>query len=110
MNQNISNKISNSDYEDLISNSLKNSSKGEPGGSCGNVGPLRPLITCVVEMLTTAGRSFSAKLAKLPGNVSALADVMLTTTKNNKAVINLVRDSQKFNGIRFEKTFTLDNS
>src|SRR5580658_9404323 len=57
--------------------SLKNSSKGEPGGNCGTSGPTWPtlslLIVCVVETLTTAGRSFAARSAKLSGAGLAMA-------------------------------------
>ena len=45
--------------------SLKNSSKGEPGGNCGaGTAPLPALTFCVVEMLTTAGDSWSTRSAK----------------------------------------------
>src|SRR6266481_196832 len=59
--------------------SRKNSSKGEPGGNCGTSGPARSrprsdFMVCVVEMLTTEGRSFSARSAKLSGAVRAATD------------------------------------
>src|SRR5215472_16645138 len=59
--------------------SRKNSSNGEPGGNCGISGPAcsRPrsdFMVCVVEMLTTEGRSFSARSAKLSGAVRAATD------------------------------------
>jgi hypothetical protein len=42
-----------------------------------------------VEILTTAGRSFSAKLAKLPGKDSAFATAeTIIITKANKAAAN----------------------
>src|SRR5882762_4904401 len=59
--------------------SRKNSSKGEPGGNCGTSGPARSrprsdFSVCVVEMLTTEGRSFSASSAKLSGAGRAAGD------------------------------------
>src|SRR5437660_2957192 len=59
--------------------SRKNSSKGEPGGNCGTSGPARSrprsdFSVCVVDMLTTEGRSCSASSAKLSGAGRATAD------------------------------------
>src|SRR5690606_31048500 len=56
--------------------SRKNRSKGEPGGNCGISGPPRSpraLTDWLVEMLTTAGRSFAARSAKLSGAERAKA-------------------------------------
>src|SRR5438552_2008277 len=55
-----------------LKKSLKNSSKGEPGGNCGRPGVERSccfsgLTVWVVEMLTTDGRSLSARSAKPSG-------------------------------------------
>src|SRR5207253_8992790 len=51
-----------------LKKSLKNSSKGEPGGNCGRPGVERSrcfsgLTVWVVEMLTTEGNSLSARSA-----------------------------------------------
>jgi len=53
----------------LSKNSLKNSSKGDPGGNWGISGvlPVAFLVTEVVEIFTTAGNNFWAKSAKLSG-------------------------------------------
>ena len=56
-------------------NSLKNSSKGEPGGNCGNSMPGLPSTTCVVETLTTEGRSLAARSAKLSGTAPGMRKV-----------------------------------
>ena len=49
----------------LSKNSLKNSSKGEPGGNFGLWTGLPPRLTnWVVEILTTAGNNFCARSAK----------------------------------------------
>ena len=50
----------------FLKNSSKNSSNGEPGGSCGIALP-RPSTVCDVEMLTTASITFSATSATLSG-------------------------------------------
>ena len=54
-------------------NSLKNSSNGEPGGKPGISMPGWPSSDWVVEMLTTAGSSASARSAKLSGGAFARA-------------------------------------
>tara|TARA_Y100000816_G_C25835065_1_gene436576 strand:+ start:312 stop:521 length:210 start_codon:yes stop_codon:yes gene_type:complete len=48
------------------------SSNGEPGGNSNGKGFDLVVITCVVEIFTTEGISFSAKSAKEPGNSLAL--------------------------------------
>ena len=50
----------------FLKNSSKNSSNGEPGGSCG-IGVLRASTFCEVEMLTTASITFSATSAMFSG-------------------------------------------
>src|SRR5271169_3917918 len=58
----------------LSKKSLKNSSNGEPGGNWGISTPGRwPLIVWVVDMLTTAGSSFSTRSAKLSDEIFASA-------------------------------------
>ena len=56
-------------------NSSKYSSNGEPGGNSGSGTALPPDTVCAVEMLTTAGVSFSARSAKLSGAERACAGV-----------------------------------
>ena len=51
----------------FLKNSSKNSSNGEPGGSCGvGVDRRAPRPFCEVEMLTTASITFSATSAMFP--------------------------------------------
>ena len=67
-------------------NSLKKSSNGEPGGSCGISGPGLPATSWVwvVEMLTTAGSSFSARSAKLSGAPRASAPAAANSEPANR--------------------------
>src|SRR6478752_3983003 len=61
----------------LSKKSLKNSSKGDPGGNCGrpDCSPcLSGLTVWVVEILTTDGTSFSARSANPSGVGRAVAD------------------------------------
>ena len=53
----------------FLKNSSKNSSNGEPGGSCGIAAapPPRASTFCEVEMLTTASITFSATSAMFSG-------------------------------------------
>src|SRR6266436_6770700 len=76
--------------------SLKNSSKGEPGGNCGISGPAcsRPrsdFSVCVVEMLTTDGSNFAARSAKLSGAGRATAglDATVAGATTRKAATTL---------------------
>ena len=50
-----------------LKKSSKNSSNGEPFGTCGSGTPSGPLTVWLVEMLTTASISFSATGATLVG-------------------------------------------
>src|SRR5260221_1584447 len=65
----------------LSRKSLKNSSKGEPGGNCGISGRCRSAFSvCVVEMLTTAGRSLDASSEKPSGPALAAAGSVPTSS------------------------------
>src|SRR5215469_3504543 len=73
--------------------SRKNSSNGEPGGNGGISEPAcsRPrsdFIVWVVEMLTTEGRSFSARSAKLSGagRADAAHDARATGATISRAI------------------------
>jgi hypothetical protein len=66
-----------------LSNCLKKSSNGEPGGNEGICLDLSS-ITVVVEILTTEGLSFSARSAKLSG---ALLACDTFTAKNMTKVL-----------------------
>ena len=66
-------------------NSLKNSSKGDPGGTWGRCEECDSGIDWVVETFTTAGFNFSAKLAKLSG-----ADLAWTETLR-QVIINAIK-------------------
>src|SRR5438046_5190646 len=66
----------------LLKKSLKNSSKGEPGGNCGRPGVERSrcfsgLTVWVVEMLTTDGSSLSARSAN-PSSAGRAAAALTT--------------------------------
>src|SRR5260370_11099362 len=70
--------------------SLKNSSNGEPGGNCGRPGTARSrclsgLTVCVVEILTTAGTSFSARAAKPSGGGRAAQEIPAENASTNAA-------------------------
>src|SRR5271166_3261094 len=62
--------------------SLKNCSKGEPGGNIGKSGPGPPLRAVIVaedDTLTTAGSSFAARSAKLSPGTRAAAGTGAST-------------------------------
>src|SRR5438876_3353339 len=74
----------------LSKKSLKNSSNGEPGGNCGRPGTacsrcLSGLTVCVVEILTTAGTSFSARSANPSGAGRAAQEVAAGNASTNAA-------------------------
>src|SRR6266702_3134610 len=74
----------------LSKKSLKNSSNGEPGGNCGRPGVARSrclsgLTVCVVEILTTAGTSFSARSANPSGAGRAAQDIPAGNPSTNAA-------------------------
>jgi len=72
--------------------SLKNSSKGEPGGNCGISGRCRSAFSvCVVEMLTTAGNSFAARSENPSGPALAKAG----TPPSSKATATSSEDKAK---------------
>ncbi len=71
MNQNISNKISNSDYEDLISNSLKNSSAKEKSIALGKVVSIDNDIVTIDVGLKSEGRIPLSEFSR-PGQKSEI--------------------------------------
>src|SRR5207248_11568481 len=75
-----------------LKKSWKSSSTGEAGGNCGRPGVARSFWfsgfkVCVVEILTTAGSSLSAKSAKLSGAGRAAAGEEPTGRTSNSAAI-----------------------
>ena len=77
-------------------NSSKKSSNGEPGGKCGISGKSSAAIAFWVdEMLTTEGRSFSARSAKLPGGVLLPPNGMAAAGSGAKVKIKAAKTKTK---------------
>jgi len=67
---------------------LNNSSKGEPGGNCGISIPRSEFFSVwVVEILTTAGSSFSDKSAKLSGAGAACTTEAAISANDTKTAM-----------------------
>ena len=79
-----------------LSNCLKNSSKGEPGGKDGIFLDFCS-ITVVVDILTTEGLNFSAKSAKLSGVFLAYEKLIENKIKNLRTlpIEQVTNDTQK---------------
>ena len=92
-------------------NSRKKSSNGEPGGNWGSSGLLPALCfkTAVVDILTTAGSNFSAKLAKLSGAERAPTVVEKTIKTRNKET-GITYNNFKFDLVTLNSPITGPNN